>query len=270
MKLFFVFGILFSSGNAIASSDKIYQMDLFSIISFGLAVAAFALSIFMAWLSWKFYEKSAQDSKDTQASVVKIETAVLGIQSNITEIVRQAVGQWTSGTNNSSHEYNEKFEELSELIKNSSDSSEVQSGVRELINLIQEQNKSYLAEARAKAIFPSINVSDEILSRQISPVSQFSQEILLNTEQEKSGRLIIDILRDSKIATITGKFHPAFKNIPEEFSAKLVSAPMEDFNDIVLTYGVGKVFDFNIHLKSRSGNLPLGSYIIEYKAKNNN
>lgn len=270
MKSFFVFGIISFPSVAIASSHKIYQMDLFSIISFGLAVAAFALSIFMAWLSWKFYEKSAQDSKDTQASVVKIETAVLGIQSNITEIVRQAVGQWTSGVNNLNYEYNDKIEELSELVKNSSNSSEIKNVVMELVSQIQEQNNNYLTEARAKAIFPSINVSDEVISKQNSPVSQFSQEVLLNTDNEKSGKLVIEILRESKIATITGKFHPAFKAIPEEFSAKLVSAPVENTNDVILTYGVGKAFDFNIHLKNRSGILPIGMYIVEYKARNNN
>ncbi len=270
MRLFFIFCVLIFANVAIASENKIYQMDLFSIISFGLTIAAFVLSIFMAWLSWKFYVKSADDSKATQSSVVKIETAVLGVQSSITEIVRQAVGYWTADPSIAQgSEIKEKIDEFSGLIKNlpdGTDSNKVQKMLNEIIHLVQEQNNASLVEARAKAIFPSINTNS--IDQQVSPVVQFSQKIISHTESEATGELIIEVLRRSENATITGKFKPAFKEIPKQFSASLTSMPDGVNKDgILVTYGIGKVFDFNVHLKSKSGTLPLGEYVVEYKAR---
>lgn len=270
MRLFLFFYTLIFTNMAIASESQIYQMDLFSIISFGLAIAAFVLSVFMAWLSWRFYEKSADDSKATQSSVVKIETAVVGVQSSITEIVKQAVGYWTADSNlKQDDEIKEKIDDFSRLIKDlpdESNSNEIRSTLNEIMHLVQEQNNTSLAEARAKAIFPSINTDS--FNRQTFPVVQFSQKIISHTESEASGELIVEVLRQSQIATITGKFKPPFKEIPKQFSATLTSLP-DGINkdDILLTYGVGKIFDFNVHLKHRNGNLPLGEYVIEYKAE---
>lgn len=263
--LFFIFSSTALASSTTAPSDNlVYKMDLFSIISFGLAIAAFALSVFMGWLSWKFYEKSSDDSRKTQGSVVKIETAVLGVQSNITEIVKQAVAQWTAGSNIQPFDYRDKMEELFKLARGESNSSEIQEALKNLEQTILEHNTSYLAELRAKAIFPSIDTG---LISQSGPVSRFSQNVQVNTEEENSGELNIEVLRESKIATISGKFEPAFKSIPKEFSAELISAPVENKDDISVTYGVGKVFDFNIHLKHKLGYLPIGNYVVKYKAK---
>lgn len=263
-----VFTIFCWAADAPPEVPKVYQMDLFSLISFALAIAAFVLSIFMAWLSWEFYKKSAEASEKTQQAVTKIETAVLSIQSEITEIVRRAVGYWTDGgTSEESADQNAelaaKVEELSVQIQavsgNTANKQDLEEKLAELVRLQREQVSALSAsvvEAKAKAFFPSIDKG---------PVAQMTQSVLTNTDTEKSGELIINVLRPSKIATATGKFSPSFPNLPE-LEVQLTSAPSSDLSQLVVNYGVGKTTDFNIHLISLSGLLETGTYVVKYKA----
>lgn len=254
-----------------AGSDaaKVYQMDLFSIISFALAIAAFVLSIFMAWLSWEFYKKSTDASEKTQQAVTKIETAVLGVQSDITEIVRRAVGYWTDGgtsdeTADQSAALTQKVEELSAQIQTISGTSankqELEAKLAELVQLQKDQISNLsnsILDAKAKAFFPSIDKG---------PVVQLTQSSHTNTDIEKTGELSIEVLRPSKIATATGKFTPPFTSLPS-LSVELISGPVSDLSDISVTSGVGKTFDFNVHLKGRNGLLASGTYVVKYTAK---
>lgn len=167
---------------------KVYQMDLFSIISFALAIAALVLSIFMGWLSWEFYKKSTEASEKTQQAVTKIEAAVLGVQSDLTEIVRRAVGYWTDG--GASEEVADqnaaltlKVEELSAQIQTISGSNankqELEAKLAELVKLQKEQISnlsSSILDAKAKAFFPSIDKG---------PVVQLTQNSKINTASER-------------------------------------------------------------------------------------
>jgi hypothetical protein len=271
--IFFVIAAL-SSGLCFAAdpttdASKVYQMDLFSIISFALAIAALVLSIFMAWLSWEFYKKSTDASEKTQQAVTKIETAVLGIQSDITEIVRRAVGYWTDGgtsdeTIDQAAALTQKVEELSTQIQavsgTAANKQELEAKLAELVQLQKEQIanlSSSVLDAKAKAFFPSIDKG---------PVAQLTQNVTINTDTEKTGELHIDVLRPSKIATATGKFTPPFTSLPS-LSVELISGPASDLSEISVTSGVGKTFDFNVHLKSLTGLLAPGTYVVKYTAK---
>ena len=250
---------LYLAADAGSDAAKAYQMDLFSIISFALAIAAFVLSIFMAWLSWEFYKKSTDASEKTQQAVTKIETAVLGVQSDITEIVRRAVGYWTDGgtsdeTADQSAALTQKVEELSAQIQTISGTSankqELEAKLAELVQLQKDQISNLsnsILDAKAKAFFPSIDKG---------PVVQLTQSSHTNTDIEKTGELSIEVLRPSKIATATGKFTPPFTSLPS-LSVELISGPVSDLSDISVTSGVGKTFDFNVHLRMVFKTLPL-------------
>jgi hypothetical protein len=245
---------------------KIYQMDLFSLISFALAIAALLLSIFMAWLSWEFYKKSTEASDKTQQAVTKIETAVLSIQSEITEIVRRAVGYWTGGDESNevadqSAALSTKFEELSAQIKllagTAANKQDLEAKLAELVRLQKEQVASLslsVTDAKARALFPSIDRG---------PVSQFTQSFEVNSDTEKSGELVVSVLRPSRIATATGKFTPIFSAVPV-MKVDLINAPSPN---VRVTYGVGTTSDFNIHLISETGLLETGTYVFKFTAK---
>src|SRR5690606_23005621 len=99
---------------------KMYTIDLFSILSFALAVAAFFVSAFLGWLSWQFYKKSSEVSEKTNEAVSRVEISISGIQSDITEIVRRAVGYWVdgSGVNEYPEQINDLNQKIEELRKN--------------------------------------------------------------------------------------------------------------------------------------------------------
>ncbi|NTU59107.1 MAG: hypothetical protein HGB00_09400 [Chlorobiaceae bacterium] len=264
-------GICFAAETApqVLQTAKVYQMDLFSLLSFALTIAAFVVSIFMGWLSWEFYKKSKEASDQTQQAVTKIETAVLSIQSEITEIVRRAVGYWTGGETNQdaidlNSELSSKFEELSSQIQTIAGENGNKEGLEaklaELIQLQKDQVASLtssVVDAKAKAIFPSIDRG---------PAAQITQSVQTNTNKEKTGELIITVLRPSKNATATGKFMPPFSSVPE-LNIELIGAPTTDLNKLTVSSGVGKTSDFNIHLIGKTGLLEVGTYVVKYTAK---
>ena len=251
-----------------ADAVKMYQLDLFSIISFGLAIAAFIVSIFMGWLSWEFYKKSATDSEKTQQAVTKIETAVLSIQSEITEIVRRAVGYWTgseetSDVVNQSSALTSKVEELASQIKLLSGASankpDLDAKLAELVQLQKEQVVAFsntVTDARVRALFPSVDRG---------PVSQVTISFDSNLENLKSGELIVNVLRPSKIATATCKFYQSFTKLPE-LKVELLRIPGSDLSKVQIKSGVGKSSEFNVHLISSEGLLQPGEYIIKFTA----
>jgi hypothetical protein len=250
--------------DATIEPPKTYQMDMFSIISFALAIAALILALFMAWLSWEFYKKSTEASEKSQQAVVKIETAVLNIQSDITEIVRRAVGFWTGAE--SEDEVNDaavlasKVEELSAQIKslagNAANKQEIENKLAEMVTMQKTQAAALSAsikEAKVRAIFPSV---------ERDAVADLTHNPLTNTDNEKTGELIINVLRPSKVVTSTAKFSPPFIGTPK-LDVHLVDAANKP---VRLSSGVGLRSNFNVHLTSNGGFVEPGTYIVKYKA----
>lgn len=256
--------VVLAADNTPVEPSKIYQMDMFSIISFALAIAALILSLFMAWLSWEFYKKSTEASNKSNEAVVKIETAVLSIQSEITEIVRRAVGYWT-GTD-SEEDVDDaaalatKVEELSTQIKalagDAAKKHELEAKLAEMVAMQKSQAAALNAsikEAKVRAIFPSV---------ERDAVADVTHNILSNTETEKTGELVIKVLRPSKVVTSTAKFSPPFTT-PPKLEAHLVDV---ETKSVRLSSGVGLGSNFNVHLTSNGGLVAPGTYVVKYKA----
>lgn len=252
----------------------VYQMDLFSIISFGLAIAALIISLLMGWLSWEFYKKSADSSERSQQAVTKIETAVLSIQSEITEIVRQAVTHWTGGADvqdvEQAVELTQKYDELAAQIAAVSDTAankeELENKFTEFVELQREQTAALtttIAEAKARAIFPSI--ADR------GPVVESVHTVSVNTEREMSGRFVLEVLRPSRVVTVNEKFAAPFKGATS-LNVTLISPSGVNPVGARLSSGIGRHGDFNVHLHpvggSTTGYVQPGKYVIDYQATN--
>ena len=251
-----------------------YQMDLFSIISFGLAIAALIISLLMGWLSWEFYKKSAESSDKSQQAVIKIETAVLSIQSEITEIVRRAVGYWTGGTDGQeveqavelTHKYDELAVQIAAVSDTAANKEELEAKFNELVSLQREQTAALsatIAETKARAIFPSI--ADR------GPVVNSLHTVEVNTKEQMSGRFVLEVLRPSKVVTANEKLAAPFMHATK-LEVTLVDAPGGEAKSTRLSSGIGRNGDFNVHLHpvggSASGLVQPGKYIIDYKATN--
>jgi hypothetical protein len=249
-----------------------YQMDLFSIISFALAIAALIVSVFLGWLSWEFYKKSAEASEKSQQAVTKIETAVLSIQSEITEIVRRAVGYWTGGGSQpdspDTSALTQKLEELTAQVAAVSGSAankeELEAKVAELARLQREQIANWNAsvvEAKARAIFPGI--ADR------GPVAESTHTVTVNTEKEMSGQILIAVQRPSRVVTVTTRFTPPFQ-VATGLTASVVDAPSGRMDHVRVNSGIGKFGDFNVHLHpvaaAGAALVEPGTYVVEYKA----
>ena len=276
MSRFYLLLLVLTSGAAFGADTegsvaRMYTIDLFSIISFALAIAAFFVSAFLGWLSWQFYKKSSEVSEKTNEAVSRVETSISGIQSDITEIVRRAVGYWVdgSGANESPEQIddlNQKIEELRKQIaalgEGKPEAEDIEKKFDELLRFQQNQLRNLntsLFDAKVRSIFPSADKG---------PAVELSQNTTKNDKDIKEGQLIIEVTRPVKIATATGKFAPLFDDIPE-LSVELESSPYGDGGDIMITSGVGKTSDFNVHLKSYEGLLKPGQYVVNYVAKAN-
>jgi len=243
-----------------------YELDMFSLLSFGLAIAALVLSIFMAWLSWQFYVKSTQAADKTNETVTKIETLVAGVQANITEIVQRTVGYWIESgggdgqVTESKREVYERLNELEQSIQNAG------SGAGDTTHLLQEVSALKIQldelgrgirESQIKTLFP--NIDTEI------PTMKYSQEITSADPKEQAGLMRINVLRPTKIATANIKFNPIFSTVPE-ITATLVSSPYEDDSLISAKAGTPSLRGCNVHLNSTTP-LKAGEYIFEFVAK---
>ena len=110
MPLVFVMSGLSSSVDSSISSQvhKIYQLDLFSIINFGLSIAALMVTCFMGLLSWLFYKESKKDSESTQKAVIKIEDLVDNIHHDMMDIIRKVISDMNKIGGNAGSEVLEK------------------------------------------------------------------------------------------------------------------------------------------------------------------
>lgn len=247
-----------------------YNLDMFSLISFALAIASILFAGFAVWLSWELYKKSTAASEKTQEAVIRIESAVLGIKGDITEIVKRAVSYWVEDNPQDQAQQGimpdltEKLDEISQTIKSLSTTDpkvkELESKLKEVVNTQKqeiEKLNSSLLDAKVKNIFPSASSFSAI---------SLHQQILDDTPTKKSGQLLIKINRPVKIATATGKFLPSFENTPM-LTVKLISSPYRDKNSIHVTSGIGQFSDFHVHLKIPGTYLAEGDYVVEYEAK---
>lgn len=128
--------------------------------------------------------------------------------------------------------------------------------------------------------FLKAKVSDETLEdvRQVAqesyqssnPAVSVSQEVDINPSPDlNTGILRINVLRNTQIATGTGKFMPKMNGTPH-VSATLVKMPDDLAKDMVkYSAGTGTNFDFNINIKSATFHnaLPIGEYIFSYEAQ---
>lgn len=249
-----------------AATAKTYELDMFSLISFGLAIAALALSFFMAWLSWQFYVKSTQATDKTNETVTKIETLVAGIQTNITEIVQRAVGYWIESgggdgqVTQSKREVYEKLEELEKAIQNTAagtgDTSSLLKEVSALKTQMDELGRG-IRESQIKTLFPNIEPEAQVL--------KYSQETTNSDVSEQAGVIRINVLKPTKIATAPIKFSPPFSSVPE-LTASLIGSPYGDTSEISAKPGTPGLRGCNIHLNSSTA-LKVGEYVFEFLAK---
>lgn len=247
-----------------AAVPRVYQLDMFSLISFGLAITALFLAIFMAWLSWEFYKKSTEASDKTNETVTRVETLVAGIQSNISEIVQRAVSYWIESgggdgeINQSKLEVYEKLHELEQLIQKGGNGN-TESLLKEVSALktqLDELSRG-IRESQIKTLFP--NIVDD------TPTLKYEQEKTRSDQSEEAGVLRISVLRPTRIATAPIRFDVAFKG-PPDLSATLVSSPYDDTSTISAKPGAPSTRGANVHLNSAAPLKP-GLYVFEYLAR---
>ncbi|MGE8516470.1 MAG: hypothetical protein ACN6OM_07630 [Alcaligenes nematophilus] len=245
-------------------ATRLYQLDMFSLISFGLAITALLLAFFMAWLSWEFYKRSKESSDKTNETVTRVETLIAGVQASISEIVNRAVNHWiaTGGgdgqINQSKQEIYDKLGELEQAIQSggNANSEGLLKEVATLKSQFDELGRG-IRESQIKALFPS--AVDEI------PALRYEQEITRADNKEQSGFLRIFVLRPTRIATATVRFDPIFSSAPE-LNANLISSPYENTSEISAKPGTPSERAGNIHLNSTT-TLKSGTYIFEYVAR---
>lgn len=263
--LFILFPAVCVAETSPVTTAKTYELDMFSLLSFGLAIAALALSIFMAWLSWQFYVKSTQATDKTNETVTKIETLVAGIQTNITEIVQRAVGYWIHSdggdgqVTESKREVYERLSELEQSIQNSTAGGDTANLLKEVSALKMQLDElgRGIRESQIKTLFPSIETEVQVL--------RYSQEITNSDGSEQAGVIRIHVLKPTKIATAPVKFNPPFDVAPE-LTANLISSPYTDPSEISAKPGTPGLRGCNIHLNSITP-LKIGEYVFEFLAK---
>jgi hypothetical protein len=253
----------FALAQATEAQARIYQLDLFSLISFGLAITALVVALFMSWLSWEFYKKSSQTSETTNETVTRIETSIAGIQSSISEIVQRAVGHWIDGNDGTNltelkSELQSKLSDLEEKLSQAGTegSPDVSPELAALKDQMLELSKG-VRDVQMRALFPS-------LKEESSPI-EVSQNRTTSEADLQEGQIIVTLKKPMKYATGTGKFIPRFAGVPT-FEVNLVSSPYSKIEEVSFSHGVGKPTDFNIHLNGKGETLKSGDYVFNYKA----
>ncbi len=253
-----------SFGQSTAQVEKnIYQLDMFSLISFALAITALLLSFFMSWLSWEFYKKSTDAADRTNQTVIRIEAIVDGVQSSISEIVQKAVWYWIesgdgdSDVDQSKREVDDRIERLEKTIMqgSSENNHDLLSELSEVKRQIDELGRG-IKESKIKTIFPNLNRDN--------PTVTYSQENSHIDDAEQRGILRVKIIRPTRVATATVKFNPHFMAAPS-IQTTLVQSPYEDTSTITSKPGTPSNKLCNIHLNCKDL-LQVGEYTFEFIA----
>lgn len=254
-----IFVLAVSIVNLFVGNGKVYQLDLFSVISFGLAIAAFLLSMFAAWISWEFYKKSTDALDSVQSSVNKIETSVTGVQNNITEIVQTAVKHWTQSAGASNPQL---ADDLYESLKGELDSVKTSGPELEArVNNVLAKMARDIASAQARAIFPSGDFNPPATHSAIN----VSQETTCDEPDKLEGVIRFDLGRTTRNAT----YRLRAKNISD--AIKYLNLTMESLPDdvdpksIKLRHGTDQNGSLNIHMAG-SPLIPAGEYVVKFEA----
>ncbi|MFK3718673.1 hypothetical protein ACI2J9_03625 [Pseudomonas fulva] len=251
--------LIVSVVNLFVGNGKVYKLDLFSVISFGLAIAAFLLSLFAAWISWEFYKKSTDALDQVHASVNKIENVVGGVQNNITEIVQIAVKHWTQSAGAANTEIMENLiEEMkAELETLKAAAPEVEAKVNTAIARMERD----VATAQEKVAFPFSGLQ----SQQVGPAIYVSQNMVLDEPGRLEGYITFKINRPTKNASCKLRVK---NSIDEVKSVDLQMEHQPEYavgQSIKLRQGVDQHGALNIHLAGGSP-IPVGEYIVKVKA----
>lgn len=101
--------------------------------------------------------------------------------------------------------------------------------------------------------------------KSISPSIQVTQEVSSCDENENIGIIVVTLEHPMKYATGSGKFRPFLSDVPE-FDVEFIEGPDNADEEIHISYGCGTNKDFNVHLKSKKGELAAGDYVFQYQA----
>ena len=199
--VFFMSGLSTPVDTSVVSQiQKIYQLDIFSIINFGLSIAALIVTCFMGILSWLFYKESKKDSDSTQKALVKIEKLAANIEADMMDIIRRIIGNMTNNISGSTlvndggvlmnkvEDISRRLDEVSVGIeKEQSGKKEINDLISEFKNIVKEQNELQNA-LNAKSVELSVDKIDQNrLIRKIFDPERFAriEEKLRNKDEEK-------------------------------------------------------------------------------------
>ena len=255
-----------------------YNIDLFSVISFGLAIASVLVSGFMGWLSWELYKKSTAASEKSAETASRVEACVNNIQNDIREIVRNVIKSWMGDNPQSEIEavtiqnmtsqieetINNKIEELS-----SADVEAKQKLQVEIAKLFTNQKtelvkiQDSIIETKLESLLPNSKLQSSTASMDVT--NNITKINGSGTSNSQEGELVIKLNRPMRIATASGKISADFTDNPS-LSVSLIDSPYKDNNDLIVTYGIGQHNDFHVHFKSKTSYmLEPGEYTVSYK-----
>ena len=270
-KIFYVITIFLTANMSVAQETKVvnsqtmYQIDIFSLVSFGLTITSIILSFFFGILSLFFYKLSASSTEKSIESVSRIETAINGIQSNISAIIDKAVEQWVGSSSSQADATQEHFDktvsEIENFVKDKSP-EEDKSDILLQISDLKTQMDNFVRDTR-------MNQARFFLS----PISRTSGTDLIQVNQTNNiandelatGIINIKITRPTHLATATIHFSPKLKNIPT-IETKLLMSPYTNPKEISAKPGSPSTMGCNFHLNAKDL-LLAGEYVVEYTAK---
>ena len=157
----------------VSQIQKIYQLDLFSIINFGLSIAALIVTCFMGLLSWLFYKESKKDSDSTQKALGKIEKLATNIEADMMDIIRSIIANMTNNISGSTlvndggvlmnkvEDISRRLDEVSVgMEKEQSGKKEISDLISEFKNIVKEQSELQNA-LNAKSVELSVDKIDQ-------------------------------------------------------------------------------------------------------------
>ena len=237
-------------------------MDFFTIVSFGLAIAALLLSFFFGILSWLFYKQSANSTEQMMRIVSSIEATVAGVQANITGIIDKAVASWIGSTNIdeiNTQSIDDKFKEIESSVKKEDHGSNdiIISQLAELKQQADALFKDIREKQMRSLLLPT-------LGQQKAEIIKVTQENTISNKDQATGIMRIYISKPTRLATATVHFSPPFSCTPK-VTANLISSPYKSKDSISAKPGTPNKLGFNFHLNAKDL-LEVGEYIVEYTA----
>ena len=244
-----------------------YQMDLFSIISFALAIASLFISIFMGILSWLFYSKSDDISKNINTIVSELRVTINNVESQIKTIVTDVVKHWLDSDNQNNvnspemQEITDRIEQLLAQLKKDSRSDQnvsISEQIQQLFDLQKTELskiKDSLIEKQIQTIIPNINTS---------AVSILQQELTKCESNRIEGTITLKVNREVVVASGRGQINQNNTHFTK-MKLELLSSPCSVNH--IFSYNPGGITTtyFNIHINAIAPNIiPIGEYKFKY------